>query len=335
MARGSLVLLVLALATPLPSGYGADSPQQVSLDGYAEWRQGPNLVVEGQRVRAAATLRFKGTDEARDFRSIPLGYEVKVKGLRLADGTVLAREVEAKPNGDAMFESDLKKAFNETEAEYRSKHRVFEQGQDGKVEEIGRLLERGPEVDRVRTITDGLVPPYRSRDDFRVYVVTNKEWNAMAAPNGAIFVFSGLLNDMDDDEVAIVLGHELVHATHEHSRKGFKKQLVWMIPTLLVVAAAEGIESDVKRGAVQIGAMVAAMAINNGYGRDYEDQADRVGLRYAHEGGYDVEKGPRLWNRFAQKYGGGNKVVNFFFSEHSTSRARAVNLERELALNYR
>jgi hypothetical protein len=335
MARGSLLLLALAFASPVPSGFGGDAPPDVALEGYAEWRQGANLVVDGQRVRAAAKLRFKGAGDARDFRSIPLGYEAKVKGVRLADGTVLAREVEAKPNGDAMFEGDLKKAFNETEAEYRRKQKVFEEGENGKVTEIGRLLERGPEVDRVRAITYGLVPPYRGRDDFRVYVITNKEWNAMAAPNGAIFVFSGLLQDMDDDEVAIVLGHELVHATHEHSRKSFKKQLVWMIPTLLVVAAAEGIESDVKRGAVQIGAMLAGMAINSGYGRAYEDQADRVGLRYAHEGGFDVEKGPRLWNRFAQKYGGGNKVVNFFFSDHSTSRARAVNLERELALNYR
>jgi hypothetical protein len=337
MARRSLVFFAFALApcVSAPSGLGADGAQGIALEGYAEWRQGANLVVDGQRVRAAAKLRFKGAGDARDFRSIPLGYEVKVQGVRLADGTVLAREVEAKPNGDALFEGDLKQAFNETEAEYRRKHKVFEQGENGNVEEIGRLLERGPEVDRVRAITDGLVPPYRSRDDFRVYVVANKEWNAMAAPNGAIFVFSGLLQDLDDDEVAIVLGHELVHATHEHSRKGFKKQLVWMIPTLLVVAAAEGIDSDVKRGAVQIGALIAGMAINNGYGRAYEDQADRVGLRYAHEGGYDVEKGPRLWNRFAQKYGGGNKLVNFFFSDHATSRARAVNLERELLLNYR
>jgi hypothetical protein len=333
MRRVWLVLLPLAL-TAVPSGHGGEAPE-VGLDGYAEWRQGSNLVVDGQRVRAAAKLRFKGGGEAHDFRSIPLGYEVKVKGARLADGTVLAREVEARPNGDAMFEGDLKRAFNDTEAEYRRKHKVFEEGEDGKVEEIGRLLERGPEVERTRAITDALIPPYRGRDGFRVYVVVNKEWNAMAAPNGAIFVFSGLLQDMDDDEVAIVLGHELVHATHEHSRRAFKKQLVWMIPTLLAVVAAEGIESDAKRGAVQVGAMLASMAITNGYGRDYEDQADRVGLRYAHEGGYDVEKGPRLWNRFGAKYGGGNKLVNFFFSDHSTSRARAANLERELALNYR
>ena len=65
-----------------------------------------------------------------------------------------------------------------------------------------------------------------------------------------------------------------------------------------------------------------------------EDQADRVGLRYAYEAGYDVTKGPRLWNRFAKKYGEGNKVANFFFSDHSQSAARATKLEKEIAFNY-
>ena len=65
-----------------------------------------------------------------------------------------------------------------------------------------------------------------------------------------------------------------------------------------------------------------------------EDQADRVGLRYAYEAGYDVTKGPRLWNRFAKKYGEGNKVASFFFGDHSQSAARATKLEKELAFNY-
>jgi hypothetical protein len=65
-----------------------------------------------------------------------------------------------------------------------------------------------------------------------------------------------------------------------------------------------------------------------------EDQADRVGLRYAYEAGYDITKGPRLWNRFAKKYGEGNKAANFFFSDHSLSAARATKLEKEIAYNY-
>ena len=80
--------------------------------------------------------------------------------------------------------------------------------------------------------------------------------------------------------------------------------------------------------------LAGATALKSGYGRGMEDQADRVGLRYAYEAGYDITKGPRLWNRFARKYGEGNKVANFFFSDHSLSAARATKLEKEIAYNY-
>jgi Zn-dependent protease with chaperone function len=213
---------------------------------------------------------------------------------------------------------------------------MYDEDENGRIaHDYGRLSEEGAEVDRVRRITRGIVPGYLRSEDFRVYVIDNKDWNAMAAPNRSIYVFNGLLRDMSDDEVAIVLGHELAHATHEHSRKQFKKQILIQLAALGVVAGAESIDNSSTRIALQAVALIGATAWSNGYGRSHEDQADRVGLRYAFEGGYDVQRGPELWMRFARKYGEGNKIVNFFFSDHSQSLVRARNLERELALNYR
>jgi predicted Zn-dependent protease len=139
---------------------------------------------------------------------------------------------------------------------------------------------------------------------------------------------------MDDDEVAIVLGHELVHATHEHSRKQFKRDMWFQLGLLGVLGAASTIDDDTKQAIVGLIAVAGASALQSGYGRGMEDQADRVGLRYAYEAGYDITKGPRLWNRFAKKYGEGNKIVNFFFADHSQSAARATKLEKEIAYNY-
>ncbi len=329
-------LVVCLLLTPAAAPFAATAPSEVRLEGYAEWRRGEILIVDGQRVRLAARAKFKGNGEALDPRSIPLGYEVKLRGVRLIDGTVLARELEAKPNGDALFEGELRSAFDEMEKQYKSQRRMYEEDEQGHIsQDYGRLEDDGPEVERVRRITRKLVPGYLRPDDFRVYVVDNKEWNAMAAPNRSIYVFGGLLRDLDDDEVAIVLGHELSHATHEHSRKQFKKQMLIQLAALGVVAGAQEIESSTKRIALQAIALIGATAWSNGYGRSHEDQADRVGLRYAFEGGYEASKGPGLWMKFARKYGEGNKLVNFFFSDHSQSVSRARNLERELAMNYR
>ena len=333
MRQAVLVLAASLAVTALPAAAGDKG--EVKVEGYAEWQEGGLLVVDGQRVALARGAKFKGHGEAEDFASIPLGYEVKAKGQRRRDGVVEARELEARPNNDdALFEKDLREAFDEIEQKFVDERRVWEEDEEGHEEDIGRLRTRGPEVERVRDIVRDLVPPYRDQEDFRVYVIDNKEWNAMAAPNGAIFVYSGLLDAMDDDEVAIVLGHELVHATHEHSRKQYKKDMLIQLVAAGVIGAAEEIDSDTKKVLVQGAALMAAMAWQNGYGRGHEDQADRVGLRYAWEGGYDVTKAPRLWQRFAEKYGNGNKIVNFFFADHSASEDRARKLAVEIDVNY-
>ncbi|HET7294696.1 MAG TPA: M48 family metalloprotease [Vicinamibacteria bacterium] len=323
----------IVLAVLVVAAHGAWAEE--AHDGYAEFRRQGALIVDGQRIRAGVRTKFKGAAEARSFEAVPLGYEVKARGERLSDGTILASEVEAKPNGMAFMEADLVKAFDATEAQYRAQGRVFEEAENGKKTNLGRLEGSGPRVERARSIVRLVCPPYLHPEDFRVYVVENKEWNAMAAPNRSIYVFSGLLEAMDDDEVAIVLGHELAHATHEHSRRAFKKQIFVMLGASVLVAAGGEIDDDAKRVGAQLGTMLVASALTSGYGRSQEDQADRVGLRYAYEGGYAVERGPGLWEKFAQKYGDQNKAVNFFFGDHSVAKDRARNLRREIDWNYR
>jgi Zn-dependent protease with chaperone function len=330
--RKSLVLLVVLLAGASAAGAQTKATEEKA-EGYAEWHVGNCYLVDGQRVCLAPAGKFKGGGEAKSFASIPLGYEVKAKGTRGADGALVATEVEAKPNGGALFEGEVRSATDAAEQKYRAAGRFYEE--DGaRVASIGRLYESGPQVDRVRGIVDTLLPPYIDPGTVRIYVIENKEWNAFAMGNYSIYVFSGLLNDMDDDEVAIVLGHELVHASHEHTRRQFKKQMWIQIAALGVVAGAQSIDNDTQRALVSLVSVFGAMAWSNGYGRNLEDQADRVGLRYAYEAGYDISKGPRLWNRFAKRYGEQGKVANFFFSDHSQSSARATKLEKEIAFNY-
>jgi len=319
--------LGLALSAGAAAGDG-------TLEGYAEFYVDSCLVVDGQRVCPAPGLDFKGKGAAWSFATIPLGYEVKVKkGTRLADGTVLARRLEAQPNGEAMFEAQVQAATDQMEARIRRAGR-FSEGEGRRAKSVGRLLETGPRVDRVRWIVDSLLPDYLAPSDVRVYVIENDEWNAFAMGNYSIYVFSGLLDDLDDDEVAIVLGHELVHATHEHSRRQAKKGMWVQLATIGALGATSTIDQGSSRLFAETAAGLAASAWTSGYGREMEDQADRVGLRYAYEAGYDITKGPPLWKRFAKKYGEGSSTLNFFFANHSQAATRAANLGREIAHNY-
>lgn len=323
-----------ALVAGLALGLSPDAATPETLEGYAEWYLDECLVVAGQRVCPAPGLDFDGEGAARTFATVPLGYEVEVKkGTRLQDGTVLAQRVEARPNGQAMFEAQVRAATDQMEARIRQAGH-FSEGEGRRARSVGRLLEAGPRVDRVRRIVDNLVPPYLAPEDVRVYVIENEEWNAFAMGNYSIYVFSGLLDELDDDEVAIVLGHELVHATHEHSRRQAKTGMWVQLAALGALGATSTLDGGTSRAIAETAAGLAASAWSNGYGRDLEDQADRVGLRYAWEAGYDITKGPALWSRFAKKYGEGSATLDFFFSDHSQAAVRAANLEREMALNY-
>jgi len=313
-----------------------ESDQRISLDAYAEFETGDFLIVGGQRVSFDDATVFKGS-HADSLGKIVLGDEVKVKGVRLDDGTVRAMEVEAKPNGDALFEAETLSVTDEIEALWVKKGMVFEgeTDDDEPTEIVGKLLTKGRKFDRVARITRRLLPPYLDESAIRVYLVDTEEWNAAAMGNGAVWIYTGLVDEMSDDELAVVIGHELAHVTHEHSRRSAKADMWSELLGTGVSVAAEAIKNDELRTAVQVAAMVVTMTSLSKYSRGHEDQADRIGLRYVHEAGFDVTAGPRVWARFQEKYGDDNRVLNFFLGSHSRSADRIRNLEAELKLNYR
>jgi len=334
MKTPRLIILGTALLLLATAPEFLAAQKEEKFEAYAEWRKGDLLIVDGQRVRWQPKAKFKGSGVAKNFATVPLGFEIVLKGTREPDGAILAKELDARPNGNALFETDVKAATAEMEAQWLKSGAVMEPDKDGKMVSMGKLHTTGADVDRVRRIVGRLIPPYLKASDFRVYVVENKDWNAFACANGMIVVFNSLLHATNDDEMAIVLGHELAHATHEHSRKQMKSSMKLSLPAVLAGAALAGKDSGAAK-ALGAGAAVTFSAIQSGYSRDHEDQADRAGLRYAFEGGFDVNQGPKLWKRFAEKYGSQDSVSNFFFGSHSTAEARVKNLTREIELNYR
>jgi Zn-dependent protease with chaperone function len=331
--RGLAVVAVGALIIGLTAALPVVSAQEtIKLDGYAEWRRAGIVVVDGQRVRADQRTKWKGAATAVD--AVSLGHEVRVQGARQPDGTVLAREIDVRPNGKALFEADVQKGTDELEGLWLRSGEAFEADTAGKKTVIGEVERQGVRVDRVRRLVREMAPPYVDPSKVRVYVIDNKEWNAMAMGNGALWVFRGIMDDMNDNDLAIVVGHELAHYTHEHSRRQMRKAMWGQFGSLAALLAAAAIDSKGLRAAAELGSALGFSAWMNGYGRDLEDQADRVGLRYAYEGGYDVSSAPNVWQRFLDKYGQGDRVTNFFFSNHSLAGARRKNLQAELRNNY-
>src|SRR5206468_5983703 len=118
----------------------------------------------------------------------------------------------------AAYETEVLKASDSTEAAWVSDHAMFQLDTRGRRTAVGEVLDSGAEVDRVSRLVDRVLPPYVDRGRIRVHVIKANVWNAFAMENGSIWVYEGLLNDVSDDELAITVGHELAHFTHEHPR---------------------------------------------------------------------------------------------------------------------
>src|SRR5262249_374705 len=160
---------------------------------------------DGQRVKAMPSTIVKGSKNAA---GIPLGYAMKVKGTRDAQGTVAATEIETKANVVEGSEAQLISGSDMAESTWVKAGAIVETDENGKQESMGGIHTAGADYDRVHGIVNRVMPPYIDRSKVRVYVVDNKEWNAMAMPNFSVYVFTGIIHDLDDDELALVLGHE-------------------------------------------------------------------------------------------------------------------------------
>lgn len=323
-----------AAALVLTAGVGTVVAGTVSIDGYLEYKKASFIIVDGQRLGVTDKTKIKA-GKAKKVADIPLGYRIKGKGARGKDGTVVLSQLEAIKNGSEFMESDIMAGTDQAEQSWVQAKKVAEPGKDGKEQVIGNLIESGPQVDRCRKIVDRLLPSYVDPKQVRVYVVDNPEWNAMAMANFSIYTFSGLMKDLDDDELAIVLGHEIAHATYEHSRRQAKAGMASGIAGQAAQMGSGLLKNDMLRAGAQQATALGVTTFGNAFSRDYEDQADRVGLRYVYEAGYDFRKAPGLWNRFAEKYGDQDKITNFFFGNHSISSERAKALQKEIDRNYK
>ena len=321
-----ICLAAVAAVRPMGDAVIAQASKPEKVSGYAEYKRGDTLIVDGQRVVSGP--------KTRAVKDIPFGYEVTVTGRRDASGTVIADKVDARPNGQDDTEKEIIASTDKAEQTWVEKKMMFEPADSGKIIKIGDILESGPQVERARRIMDKLRPSYVPANALRVRVVQTDQWNASAMANGAVWVYTGLMDAMDDDEMAIVLGHELTHYTHEHIRRSVSKGSFAQILGVGAQVVLSQIKSPTAQQLGALGGQLGLSALMSGYSREFEDQADRVGLRYVHEAGYDVSKGPRLWEKFKTKYGEEDRVTNFFTGDHSRPTERIKNINRQLTLNY-
>jgi predicted Zn-dependent protease len=163
--------------------------------------------------------------------------------------------------------------------------------------------------------------------DFHV-LADDQTVNAFALPGGQIFITKALLDLLQTEgEVAGVLGHEIGHVLGRHSAEQIaKSQLIQGLAGAASVGLYDPNNPD-SASAAQMAQIVGAM-INMKYGRDDELQADRLGVRFLADAGYDPRALLRVMEVLASASGGSRQPE--FMSTHPDPGNRREEIQKAI-----
>lgn len=195
--------------------------------------------------------------------------------------------------------------------------------------------ESHPQVQRLRAIAKKLIPqaerwnPAATAWKWEVNLFNVKQINAFCMPGGKIGFFTGILDELKltDDEVAIVMGHEIAHALREHGRENLAKSNLTNVGAKVLgigLSALFGIDPNLTGTATGLGANALILK----FSRSDETEADLVGLDIVARAGYDPRAGVVLW----QKMGMVSKNVQFeWLSTHPAGKSRITEMQKHMS----
>jgi len=187
-----------------------------------------------------------------------------------------------------------------------------------------------PQLVRLRAIAQRIIPYSFAWNDrarqwkWEINLFGGKQINAFCMPGGKIAFFYGLLDQLQlsDDEVALVMGHEIAHALREHARERMGK-----------TAATRGV---IEIGSALLGlggggrylADMSGQLVTLKFSRDDETEADLVGMELAARAGYDPRAGITLWKKMSAANKGAPAE---WLSTHPSGGSRIKDIEANLA----
>jgi len=167
---------------------------------------------------------------------------------------------------------------------------------------------------------------------YEFVIINDSVPNAWALPGGKIAINRGLLLELNSEaELAAVLGHEVVHAAARHSAKKMETGMALSIG--LIVLGVSQRDNDYGRAMVAGGAVGMAL-LTQKYSRDAESEADKYGIKYMVQAGYDPNAAVKLQETFVRLSEGKKPGwVEGMFASHPPSAER-VAANKVLAKQY-
>lgn len=263
-----------------------------------------------------------GAQPLNSLDQVGPGVYMTYKGRENEEGSVVAESIVFVRNEKTKQEKDVWKDLR-LKAKEAKKAKSFSTLKVGDTKY--KVLPEQEIQEYVEKLGRSLIPKYQlelpdedeNKIPFSFNVVYEKGLNASAYPTGTVIIHHDVFNELENEaQFAYILSHEIAHATQEHSVRAMNKDKGKRTGLFIgrVFATAMGY------GLLARALTLTQAAMENGYSRNLENQADRIGLSYMLAAGYDLREAPRTWKTVHQERD--DRSTNFFWDNHPSYAER-------------
>ncbi len=199
------------------------------------------------------------------------------------------------------------------------------QDADAQIREQNRMLTDTAWLNYVDRIGQNIVSHCDRRDiQYHFAIIDTDLVNAFATPGGHIYLYTGLLKNMDNEaELAAVMAHEISHVVARHGVKRLQAAMGVALLQQLVL----GNSSDALNAAV---GMAVGLSFAS-YSRENEREADSYGITYMTQTGYDPRGAISMFEKLAQMSDGSPNFFESLTMSHPDTQERIANAKEEIS----
>src|SRR6187200_1744169 len=180
------------------------------------------------------------------------------------------------------------------------------------------------EVQRVAKRIEVVAARDNPKFAWMVTLLRKNEANAYCLPGGKIVVYTGILPvARNDAALATVLGHEVAHATAEHSAEQIEHEHLTKVAAAIIAGGVAFTPKQYLRVVALLG-----VAGSLSFSRAQESEADHIGLVYMARAGYQPRQAVAFWKRMQRASKG--KEPPEFASDHPSDEHRIERIEQWL-----
>jgi hypothetical protein len=197
------------------------------------------------------------------------------------------------------------------------------------IEKQSHLVTDPVVVEYVNRVGQNLVKNSDSKVPFTIKVLDTDEINAMALPGGFFYVNSGLILACDsEDELAGVMAHEISHVAAHHAAREMTRMNYMQIGSVPLMIFTQGTWTGY---GIYEAAQLAVPLTFLQFSRQFEGEADFLGIQYMYKAGYDPQGMVSIFEKLdaLEKHKPG--ALSKAFSDHPATPDRIAAVENEIA----